>query len=157
MMKSMISVLALSIVITGCSHKVTKPDEAPGMTPEVKATMNNPNLKMVHFAFNKSVLTDKAKETLNQDAKALRQVASLNFQIQGFCDERGGVDYNLVLGKKRAAAVKNYLISQGIDSSRISIMSYGKADPIDTHKNEAAYAMNRRANFAMHFTESASL
>jgi peptidoglycan-associated lipoprotein len=67
------------------------------------------------------------------------------------------VDYNLVLGKKRAAAVKNYLISQGIDSSRISIMSYGKADPIDTHKNEAAYAMNRRANFAMHFTESASL
>ena len=151
-MKLIISGLALATVLTGCSHKAINPSDtqtSKPMTPETKAILANPALKMVHFAFNRSNLTEKAKNILRQDASALKEQASLKFQIQGFCDDRGTVQYNLGLGERRAAAVRSYLEKLGVRPDRISIQSFGKADPLDRRENEAAYAINRRANFSI--------
>jgi len=67
--------------------------------------------------------------------------------IEGHCDERGTNEYNLALGERRAKATMNYLVSQGIQANRITIISYGEERPICTEKTEACWAKNRRANF----------
>ncbi len=67
--------------------------------------------------------------------------------IEGNCDERGTAEYNLALGEKRAKAAMNYLVAQGIQASRVTIISYGKERPVCTEKSEACWAQNRRDNF----------
>ena len=69
----------------------------------------------------------------------------MNVVVQGYCDERGTREYNLALGERRANAVKAYLVAHGVDSSRISTISYGKERPAVLGNNEAAWAQNRRA------------
>jgi len=118
------TVLAMILIMAGCSHKIAKPDGEPMLT-ESKAALSNPELKIVHFALNQSLLSKTAKHILNRDADILKHDSTLKFQIQGFCDDRGTVAYNLVLGKKRAIAVRVYLESLGISADRISILSFG--------------------------------
>jgi peptidoglycan-associated lipoprotein len=67
--------------------------------------------------------------------------------LEGHCDERGTVEYNLSLGEKRAKAVKDYLVGLGISADRLSIISYGKERPADPGHNEEAWAKNRRVEF----------
>ena len=73
----------------------------------------------------------------------------MNFIIEGHCDERGGVQYNLALGEKRAMAVKQYLVSMGVNSSRVSTISFGKERPVSFGHEEASWSKNRRANFVV--------
>ena len=74
---------------------------------------------------------------------------SVMVKIEGHCDERGTIEYNLSLGEKRAKAAKDFLIDLGIDAGRISTISYGKERPVDPGHNEAAWAKNRRAAFTV--------
>jgi peptidoglycan-associated lipoprotein len=67
--------------------------------------------------------------------------------IEGHCDERGTIEYNLALGERRTKAATNYLVAQGIEARRISIVSYGKERPVCTERTEACWAKNRRAHF----------
>ena len=146
----MTGVLALATLLASCSHKQIKPDElqVTQLTPsEQKATLENPDLKMVHFALNSSSLSEKARYILKRDASLLQSDRSLKFQIQGFCDERGTVKYNLALGARRAQAVRGDLEKLGVSPDRISIVSFGKADPLDPRENETAFSINRRASF----------
>ncbi len=83
------------------------------------------------------------------NAQALRQNSEAPVVIEGHCDERGTVEYNLALGDKRAKAVKDYLVWLGIDSSRLATVSYGKERPADLGHHEAAWAQNRRAEFVI--------
>ena len=157
-MKSIIGVPVLLILImsaaTGCSHKPPQPEQG-NTSLRHELPSENIDLKMVHFNFNKSILTETAKTVLKRNALELKRDPSLSFQIQGYCDDRGGKKYNVALGERRAEAVKNYLIEVGVDSHRISIVSFGKSYPLMPEENEGAYAVNRRASFSLLSKEGA--
>ena len=99
----------------------------------------------IYFAFDSSAITENSAEILDTQVKWLKKHETVNVIVQGYCDERGTREYNLALGERRANAVKQYLVSQGIAESRISTISYGKERPAVFGSNEAAWAQNRRA------------
>ena len=99
----------------------------------------------VLFGYDSSELDDDDRSVLDNQAEFLNQNPSLKVTIEGHCDERGTREYNLALGEKRASAVKDYLISVGINSERVSVVSYGKERPQVLGSNKAAWSMNRRA------------
>jgi peptidoglycan-associated lipoprotein len=116
--------------------------------------MENLNLEMTHFALNSSVLTAAGKAALKQDAAALKSDPHVKIQAQGYCDDRGSVQYNMALGERRAQAVKAYLETLGISSDRIATVSFGKSDPLDPRDNQQAWALNRRASFVVQSSTS---
>ncbi|RME26383.1 MAG: peptidoglycan-associated lipoprotein Pal, partial [Candidatus Zixiibacteriota bacterium] len=125
----------------------TPPDTTPPPPPPPPPTLKESQLKTCYFDFDKYNLRPDAREALDFNAKLLKEFPDVMIQIEGHCDERGTVEYNLALGEKRARAAMEYLISQGIDAKRISIISYGKERPVDPGHNEAAWAKNRRCEF----------
>lgn len=106
-------------------------------------------LQTVYFPYDSFSLTGDAKSALKANLGILKSNSSVAIQVEGHCDQRGGIQYNIALGEKRANAVKKYLQSQGIPEKRISTISYGKERPIDSAETESAYAKNRRANFVI--------
>lgn len=117
-----------------------------GMTDA--ATLNAQQvLKPVHFDFDKYDLQAEAIRTLGGNAAAIKEHNQFNVRVEGHCDERGTVEYNLALGEKRARAARDYLVSLGVEARRLRVVSYGKERPADPRHNETAWAMNRRAEF----------
>jgi peptidoglycan-associated lipoprotein len=99
----------------------------------------------VFFATNESVLTTASRETLRKQATWLRKNSKITIVLEGHADERGTREYNLALGERRANAAKDYLMTYGISSDRISVLSYGKERPIDSGSNPLAWSKNRRS------------
>ena len=99
----------------------------------------------VLFDYDSSSLDTTAKLLLDSQSRFLRVNSDLNFIIEGHCDERGTREYNLALGEKRATAVRDYLVIQGIDPDRIKVISYGKEKPAVVGSNSMAWSKNRRA------------
>ena len=99
----------------------------------------------VFFATNKSSLTTASRETLRKQATYLRKNKDLNVTIEGHADERGTREYNLALGERRANSAKDYLMTYGISSDRISVLSYGKERPVDSGSSPLAWSKNRRS------------
>ena len=130
---------------------VPTPTPTPTPTPPPapkEATVTIGDLDMVHFAYDSYALDDAARAILDADAKKLRASGGLKVVIEGHCDERGTVEYNQALGEKRADAVRQYLQDAGIPANRLTTISYGKERPLDEGHDEAAWAKNRRAQFA---------
>ena len=98
----------------------------------------------VFFATNETVLTTASRETLRKQASWLRKNSKINVVLEGHADERGTREYNLALGQRRADAVSQYLILNGIDSSRLILKSYGEERPVSFGQDERSYAKNRR-------------
>jgi peptidoglycan-associated lipoprotein len=107
------------------------------------------NVRDVYFDYDKSDVRDDQKSTLADAASFLKTNSSVKFSIEGHCDERGSEEYNLGLGDRRANAVKNYLISLGIDAGRMNPISYGKERPQCREASEDCYQKNRRGHFVM--------
>ena len=99
----------------------------------------------VFFATNKSTLTTASRDTLRKQAAWMRKNADVTVTIEGHADERGTREYNLALGERRANAAKDYLMTYGISSNRISVISYGKERPVNSGSNPLAWSQNRRA------------
>ena len=99
----------------------------------------------VFFATNESVLTTRSRETLRKQATWLRANSSVTVVLEGHADERGTREYNLALGERRANAAKDYLMTYGISSNRISVISYGKERPVDSGSNPLSWSKNRRS------------
>jgi peptidoglycan-associated lipoprotein len=99
----------------------------------------------VFFATNESVLTTAARDVLRKQAAWLRKNSKITIVLEGHADERGTREYNLALGERRANAAKDYLMTYGISSDRISVLSYGKERPIDSASNPLAWSKNRRS------------
>lgn len=104
-------------------------------------------LHTIHFDYDSATLSSGTRKDLAENAEWIKANAKVTIQIEGHCDSRGSVEYNLALGERRAKSVKNYLVSLGIDTKRLTIISYGEEKPIATGDSEEAYAKNRRANF----------
>lgn len=119
----------------------------PPPPPPPKPELKEAQLKTLHFDFDKYDLRADAKAALDHNYDLLAEFPNAIIKIEGHCDERGTVEYNLSLGEKRAKAAQDYLVNRGIAPGRISIISYGKERPVDPAHNEAAWAKNRRAEF----------
>ncbi len=104
-------------------------------------------LQTVHFDYDKAALREDTRKQIQKNADWMKAHANVNVQIEGHCDNRGSIEYNLALGERRARSVKDYMTSLGIADSRLSIISYGKEKPIATGDSDSAAAKNRRANF----------
>ena len=99
----------------------------------------------VFFAYDSYSLTNAAQDTLAKQAKWLKANGLVTIAIEGHADERGTREYNLALGDRRANAAKDYLMTQGISSSRITTISFGKERPVNNASNNKAWAQNRRS------------
>lgn len=113
----------------------------PGSQEDLVANVGD----RVFFDYNSAAVGDSAQRTLARQAEWLAANPQATVTIEGHCDERGTREYNLALGERRASAVKNYMLSLGVDRSRISTISYGKERPEELGSNEAAWSKNRRA------------
>jgi peptidoglycan-associated lipoprotein len=107
----------------------------------------NENLRDVYFDFDKYDIRPPDAKTLDANATWLKSNPNHLVLIEGHCDERGTNEYNLALGERRAKSTMNYLVSQGVQASRITIISYGEERPVCTQKNDECWAKNRRAHF----------
>ncbi len=105
------------------------------------------SLKDIHFAFDRYELDDQSRAVLRENATYLKSHPESRVEIQGHCDERGTNNYNVALGQRRAHSTKSYLAAQGIDDSRIHIVSYGEEKPFCFDSNENCWWQNRRAHF----------
>ena len=103
----------------------------------------------IHFEFDSAVLTQDAQELLKTKAEWLQNNPSAKSTVEGHCDDRGTLEYNLALGERRAASAKSFLVDLGIAASRLITISYGEERPIDPGQNEAAWAKNRRGHFTI--------
>ncbi len=145
-MKKLLSLFCAIIALSGCSA-LSESSLFGGSECESKMArdfMENAEDR-VFFAFDSSAISADSAEILNTQVKWLKKHQNVNVVVQGYCDERGTREYNLALGERRANAVKQYLVSQGIAADRISTISYGKERPAVLGNNEAAWAQNRRA------------
>ena len=151
-------ILALGMMLSfGACAKKTKPDEetipnaagadqnATGDSDQGKAM----GLQTVHFPYDAFTFDEEAKTTLKANADILKTEKSAKIQIEGHCDQRGGIQYNIALGEKRANATKKYLVDLGVSANRVTTISFGKERPIDPATTEEAYGKNRRANFVI--------
>jgi peptidoglycan-associated lipoprotein len=102
----------------------------------------------IFFAFDQYELDDIAMASLARNARILRDHPEVTLLVEGHCDERGTVEYNLALGERRALAVRDYLVTLGVPRSRLRVTSYGESRPFALGSNETSWAKNRRAHFA---------
>jgi peptidoglycan-associated lipoprotein len=119
----------------------------PAARPEPKEFREVAELKDVFFDFDKYDIRPADAKTLDGNAGWLKSNPNHLVLIEGHCDERGTNEYNLALGERRAKSTMNYLVSQGVQASRITIISYGEERPSCTQKNDECWAKNRRAHF----------
>jgi peptidoglycan-associated lipoprotein len=101
----------------------------------------------IYFAFDSNELTQESRQVLTEKAELLKANPGLNLLIEGHCDERGTNEYNLALGERRARAAYEFLVLMGVDSSKMSIISYGEEYPAVQGANEEAWSKNRRDEF----------
>jgi peptidoglycan-associated lipoprotein len=107
----------------------------------------NPALQSIYFGFDKSNIRPSDARILDASATYLKANSNLLVLIEGHCDERGTSEYNLALGERRAKAALSYLVAQGIDARRFTLISYGEERPVCTEKTEACWARNRYDRF----------
>jgi peptidoglycan-associated lipoprotein len=154
------SVLALASVLligaSACSKKtVQMPESTPQTTraepekiaPPMAEAPASIELKDIYFEFDQSRIRSDAMNTLNANGKALLADPTVRVTLEGHCDERGTVEYNLALGDRRARSSKDYLVSYGIDAARLSTVSYGEERPFVQGHVESAWSQNRRVHF----------
>ena len=168
-MRTSLKAIALSILATtvlgvvGCKSAKKSEDlgagapdggGAPGIEssamsfdPSGSDSGNIPGLQTINFPYDSSTLSADAKAKAKGNAEWMKANPNSTVQIEGHCDSRGSIEYNLSLGERRAQSVKSYMTGLGIAGSRLNIISYGKEKPLATGDSEADHARNRRANF----------
>ena len=161
--KKLIMVVAAAVAISGCAKK--RPDVLPPAAGDTGALpgdggMTDPNAGMgslqdqfrqavgndtVNFALDRYDVDGTARQILDAQANWLSQNPNVRVSIEGHADERGTREYNLALGDRRATAAKNFLAAQGVGTSRMTTISYGKERPVAEGSDDAAWALNRRS------------
>lgn len=159
------TVLLLAVAVSGCPRK---PSPAPELGPD---TSGSPGLgtgdmgagdttrdrlggmgeggplRDVTFGYDSFDLSSEARDTLRANADWIQGNSQSKVEIEGHCDDRGTVEYNLALGAKRAKSARDYLTSLGVSSDRLSTISYGEELPLCSEASESCWAQNRRAHF----------
>lgn len=150
-------ILALALGACKSARKAEEPTEietTSTSTPDDNTLGDSDNgkamgLKTIHFPYDSFAIDGESKSDVKHNAQILKDKSGVRVQVEGHCDQRGGIQYNIALGEKRANAIRQALIEQGVAEDRITTISYGKERLIDSGSSEAAYSKNRRANFAV--------
>jgi len=126
-------------------NKADNTDKNQGIT--VKTSLGDQILQMdaIYFDYDSYELRPDALKILEKSAKILKQNPTAVITIEGHCDERGTVEYNIALGERRAYSVKNYFVEYGLNPENLITISYGKEKPVDPGHDEDAWSKNRRA------------
>jgi peptidoglycan-associated lipoprotein len=152
--------ISLFLGFAGCKS-AQKTDESGSMGGDTGMTAGDDNtmgdsdsgkamgMKTVYFRYDSFEIDSEGRTTLAGNSEILKANPSVKVQIEGHCDQRGGIQYNIALGEKRANAVRTALTKMGIAADRIATISYGKERLVDTSMSEDAFAKNRRANFVI--------
>jgi peptidoglycan-associated lipoprotein len=149
------ALLVAAIQLGGCGKKKSDEEAAPtspSMDENVLGDSDSGQalgLQTVNYPYDSFNLDGEAKSKLTANANIMKDKPSLRIQIEGHCDSRGGIQYNIALGEKRANAAKKFLVDQGVEADRVSTISYGKERLLDPAETEQAHAKNRRANFVI--------
>ena len=153
------AILVSFVFVLGCASKNKKGGSAGG---DLGVTISNLDigsdstgsdggnirgLSTVYFAYDRASLDEETKAILNKNAMWLKKRPNSIFEIQGHCDSRGSVEYNLALGERRAEVVKQYLIGLGLNPKNLKVLSYGKEKPLSFGASDVDHARNRRVNF----------
>lgn len=165
------AVLFLAFSLTNCASKKKSEDaglepdggdpmaqegvlDASGMSDQAmnpSATGSDagavPGLYTINFAYDNSNLTEDAKQKLASNAEWMNANPNVKVQIEGHCDERGSIEYNLALGERRARSVKDYLVSLGVKAGQLMTISYGEERLLSYGDTDSDHSKNRRANF----------
>ncbi len=143
MMSACASKKGPDVVATGDtgSSAGTRGSATPGSQEDLEQNAGH----RVFFAYDQYTLTPQAQATLSRQAAWMKQYPNVRVLMAGNCDERGTREYNLALGARRSEAARAYLVSLGVDGSRIQTVSYGKERPIDPRSTEEAWSVNRNA------------
>lgn len=148
----------LALALTGCPPKAQvkkaddekAPEESVRNTPVEEPSLRGkdykevPELTAIYFDLDQATLRSDARNTLQKNYQVLKQHSDWEALVEGHCDERGTTEYNLGLGQKRAAAVRQYYISLGLNGGRVATISYGKENPICSEHTEDCWSRNRR-------------
>jgi peptidoglycan-associated lipoprotein len=161
--RAFISTLMVAFIAVGCASK--KPTNTQDDAAAQGANANNTGLTLnlngdsdsstagglqtIYFGFDSSSLDEETKSTMKSNAEFMKTNSTVDVQIEGHCDERGGRQYNLALGERRAKAVRDHMVALGVESKRISIISYGNERPTSEGHDESAWSKNRRGNFVV--------
>ena len=173
---ALVVALALGVGLAGCKPKEppkapepppaapATPPPAPAPTPEpapqkseydtLRETATDLIEKMgllgdIHFEYDKADIRPEDQPILTKNAETLKKFDFLLITIEGHCDERGSVEYNLALGERRAKAAQEYLVSLGVPADRLKTVSLGKEVPLCQESTEECWARNRRAHFGV--------
>ena len=147
-LKNGILILVASLVLTACATQKKSTSQISGDVYTGKDTVEylaSGVADRVFFGTNETVLTTASRDTLRKQAAYLRKNSKINVVLEGHADERGTREYNLALGERRANSAKDYLMTYGISSDRISVLSYGKERPVDSGSNPLSWSKNRRS------------
>ncbi|MDG6773391.1 peptidoglycan-associated lipoprotein Pal [Thiomicrorhabdus sp. ZW0627] len=168
-LKLLFSAAFLGLMLAGCSSTPTAEGDAEAANQEVmdktvvetsvadqssaKSTdLNDMQAKLagmvVRFDFDRSEVKSEFFDVIKANAEYMMADSSAKVTVSGHCDERGTREYNLALGERRANAVKDALIAEGVSADRITVISYGEDNPVAEGHNEAAWSQNRRAEFS---------
>jgi len=157
MVRKILFAAVLAVMAAGCAKKPIVKLQQPAPQPQVSretdveppvrsgAWQPRAQLQTVYFDYDSAELNADAREKLKRNAGYLKDNSGYDILVEGNCDERGTAEYNLVLGQKRASAVRIYYGRLGIPLKRIATISYGKEKPADPRNTEEAWSRNRRA------------
>lgn len=176
------SLIVAGVLLSGCPKKGTVPVEVPetpvkvstgpvsglpidGQIPSVSVDVGTdwtaaPGiLETIYFDYMAAELTDAARASLKQNAVTLKAILKaapgVKIRVEGHCDERGTLEYNMALGERRANAVRNYYVSLGVSKSALSTVSYGEERPACRESTEGCYTQNRRGETVLRSTTGA--
>jgi peptidoglycan-associated lipoprotein len=140
-----IAAIAALMFMAACSNEQAAAPSSTNVTPGSVADFRQNVGDRVYFDFDQSTVREDGRQTLAKQAEWLKKYTNYAITIEGKCDERGTREYNLALGERRANAVKQYLVAQGLPAQRINTISYGKERPEVVGSDEGAWARNRVA------------
>lgn len=149
-----LSLLAAVLLVAACHQEQPATGQTGGTGAATGSAVGGPSSPQqamvsagntIYFALDRSDITPESRQVLLRQAALLNQNPAWTVTVEGHCDERGTVEYNLGLGERRANATKQALIALGVAAGRINVISYGKERPANPGHNEQAWAQNRRA------------
>jgi peptidoglycan-associated lipoprotein len=157
----LVAILSLALLASCCPRVCEKPvveqpppppepppPPPPPPPPEEKPVVKEIVLEPIYFDFDKFNLRPKDREILERNIQKLKENPEAKIRVEGNCDERGTVEYNLALGEKRARTAKDYLVKMGIPESRLETLSYGK-EKSKHCTDDKCWSKDRRADFVL--------
>lgn len=148
-----VALMSVAVALSACAgaKKAAKDDSAAKAASSAEPRIAGaqyaatPELKPVHFGYDRDELTARTRAVLKENAAAIKQNRSWEVLIEGHCDERGTAAYNLALGQKRAKSVRDYYMMLGVPGGRVATISYGTERPECSDSTEECWSKNRRS------------